>query len=238
MWWGPDVGEDNMKIRTLAAASAAFGILAAASAANAAITVAYVEEGNLFGTNSPPSSPLLYGQQMLWDFDAIAAATVDYTGNVLQGPQTGGSSASPPYDGSQAGNTTKYASVQKNTTGTFSAINGNVLTSFSFYLGSPDSYNKMTFNLADGTTEVFNGNEIWGGVPANPGGNRDMGYRVYYDFGGALVKSITFESLGQDAFEFDGLAGTAVPEPGTWALMIMGFGGAGAMIRRRKAALA
>ncbi len=29
-----------------------------------------------------------------------------------------------------------------------------------------------------------------------------------------------------------------VPEPGTWALMIIGFGGAGAMLRRRRAALA
>jgi hypothetical protein len=31
---------------------------------------------------------------------------------------------------------------------------------------------------------------------------------------------------------------TEVPEPATWALMIMGFGGAGAMLRRRRTALA
>ena len=31
---------------------------------------------------------------------------------------------------------------------------------------------------------------------------------------------------------------TAIPEPGTWALMIMGFGGAGAMLRRRRMAVA
>lgn len=30
----------------------------------------------------------------------------------------------------------------------------------------------------------------------------------------------------------------AIPEPGTWALMILGFGGAGAMLRRRRAAFA
>lgn len=38
------------------------------------------------------------------------------------------------------------------------------------------------------------------------------------------------------AFRDDGVA--AVPEPATWALMISGFGMAGAMVRRRKAVLA
>lgn len=36
----------------------------------------------------------------------------------------------------------------------------------------------------------------------------------------------------------DNVGLTAVPEPGAWALMIMGFGGAGAMLRRRREAVA
>ena len=32
--------------------------------------------------------------------------------------------------------------------------------------------------------------------------------------------------------------GNEVPEPSTWALMILGFGSAGAMLRRRKAVFA
>jgi hypothetical protein len=83
---------------------------------------------------------------------------------------------------------------------------------------------------------VFQGDAIWGGNGVVGNGDRTKGFRVYYDFNGAKVSSITFQS-GSNAFEFDGLAGV-VPEPGTWALMIMGFGGAGAMIRRRRAALA
>jgi hypothetical protein len=31
---------------------------------------------------------------------------------------------------------------------------------------------------------------------------------------------------------------TAVPEPATWAMMIIGFGAAGSMIRRRRAVVA
>lgn len=36
----------------------------------------------------------------------------------------------------------------------------------------------------------------------------------------------------------DSITGAGVPEPATWALMLMGFGGLGAMLRRRRAAAA
>ncbi len=44
-----------------------------------------------------------------------------------------------------------------------------------------------------------------------------------------------------DSFNATGFSATfsgAVPEPTTWALMILGFGGAGAMLRRRRLAIA
>ncbi len=47
---------------------------------------------------------------------------------------------------------------------------------------------------------------------------------------GQSLKNFTATTTGQFA--------AAVPEPTTWALMIMGFGGAGAMLRNRRRALA
>lgn len=229
-----------MKMRMLLAASAALGLAMAASSANAITPILLVAD-DLTGTTLAAN-----GQVMLEDFDNPTAANVLFTGNeVTTTPNPIDTSAPPPWSGGVlvGGATvpvddTDYASVQAGGTSTFSISPGFYLTSFSFYLGSPDTFNKVTFNSANGGTQTFTGEEIWGGSP--PGtGDRTLGYRVYYDFGGAKVTSITFES-SQNAFEFDGLAGNvvAVPEPGTWALMIMGFGGAGAMIRRRKMAVA
>jgi hypothetical protein len=235
-----------MKMRTLAAAAAAFGLLAAASAANALITVVTPLTGNdLYGTTLPA-----HGQVMLDDFDSIDNTHIDYSGFTrgTQNPVT--DSAAPPYLGlgsvtvccagvpTYQADPTTYASVQGGQTAHYTADTGFYLTSFSFYMGSPDLYNRVTFNLLGGSSQVFQGNTIWGGLPSDPQGDRTLGYRVYYDFHGAKVSSIDFYSAS-NAFEYDGLAGTlGVPEAQTWALMIMGFGGIGAMIRRRKLVLA
>jgi len=231
-----------MKMRTIVSASAALGLLAAASAANAAVTV----QMPLVADDLNGATLGAHGQVMLEDFDAISNANTAFVGNeVTTTPNPISNSAPPPYSGgvvvggaSVPVDDTDYASVQGGNTSTFTALGGYALTSFSFYLGSPDTYNKVVFNFLGGGSQTFTGSSIWGGNP--PGnGDRTLGYRVYYDFGGAKVKSISFSSTA-DAFEFDGLAGSlgVVPEPGTWALMILGFGGAGAMLRRRKAVFA
>ena len=226
-----------IKIQYVAGALAALGLMASAGTASAAIVVQSTVANQLYTLNSGV---------MLEDFDAIDSPLTSFTGNVIGpfgDPFNVVNSAPPPFEGAGSitvccqngnpyeGDPTRYASVQGAGTSTFSVLGGRYLTSFSFYMGSPDTYNKMTFNLVGGGAQVFNGPQIWDGP--NFAGDRTKGFRVYYDFNGAQVSSIQFES-GSDAFEFDGLAGTVVPEPDTWALMILGFGGVGAMLRNRR----
>jgi len=57
---------------------------------------------------------------------------------------------------------------------------------------------------------------------------------------GSTTQTLSFLALGgpgatQPPFALlDGVSLVELPEPGTWALMIMGFGGIGAMVRRRR----
>ena len=230
-----------IKIQHVAGALAALGLMATAGTAGAVITVQTTVANQLYTLNSGV---------MLEDFDAIDSPLTSFTGNLVgafvengDGDYDVANSAPPPFEGvgsitvcCQGGNPyegdpTRYASVQGAGTSTFNVLGGRYLSGFSFYMGSPDTYNKMTFNFLGGGSQVFNGTQIWDGP--NFAGDRTKGFRVYYNFNGAKVSSIQFQS-GSDAFEFDGLAGTVVPEPGTWALMILGFGGVGAMLRSRR----
>jgi hypothetical protein len=217
------------------------GLVLTAGAASAAVTV-----------SGATANQLAVDQGVLLaDFDGYFAPHVTFTGNVLSGPQDPVTdAAAPPFVG--AGSTiiccdshgnpysadaTGFESVEGGNTSTFSATGGYYLTSFSFYLGSPDSYNHVTFHFLGGGSQTLDGSQIWGGFP--PGdGDRSLGYRVYYDFNGAKVSSIDFSS-DQNAFEADNFGGTlGVPEPASWALMISGFGLAGATLRGRRKAQA
>lgn len=237
-----------MKLRLLAA-TAALALSATATTAGA-VTVTLPNVANQLYTAN--------GQDILWDFDGVEAANTDFTGNERSHlgapPIQISDSAPPPLEQADGGiltccanglnyyaDPTDYGSVQSGGTSTFETLNGWFLTSFSFYMGSPDMYNHVRFDFVGGGFDVLDGDEIWGGGASGQAGNgdRSKGFRVYYDFEGEYVNKITFTTETTNAFEFDGLAGTlAVPEPAAWALMIGGFGMAGAMLRRRRLAAA
>lgn len=68
-------------------------------------------------------------------------------------------------------------------------------------------------------------------------GHRLIGAKVYFDFSdGTRSEGFLRAVPGQptaSTFVTERVVQTAVPEPTTWALMILGFGGAGAMLRHR-----
>ncbi len=122
-------------------------------------------------------------------------------------------------------------------TGNFGAVLGGATRTFTFarptvafglLAGSVDSYNRLRLTFADGTFEDYDGS-------ASAGAN------AYFTFtrgaGDSRIASVTLAS-DTNSFEFDNVAMGAVPEPTTWAMMILGFGVIGAAIRRRRTTVA
>lgn len=110
------------------------------------------------------------------------------------------------------------------------------INSISFIWGSVDSYNLLEF--LDGVGNVlgsFTGSDIFN--PAN-GSQTDPNLNpvVLFSITGADVSSLASLRLSstQNAFETDNFAVNAVPEPATWAMMLLGFGAMGMSLRRRR----
>ena len=215
--------QNRTALRALMASTAMAAAVAFAAPASALTIATYLND-----------QPLPAGQVMIADFDNTIASGFTFTQDSNAYVRSGalglleGESAPPP------GDTSNYETVLAN--GLATLTTGNLLTSFSFYLGSPDTYNSVTFYGLGGYQQTLSGAAILGAA-VNADGNQGVGRRVSYDFGAERVTKIEFASTG-NSFEFDSLAGTiqaAVPEPSTWLMMILGFGGVGALIRRRRA---
>lgn len=181
------------------------------------------------------------GESLVWDFDSVANPNFSYVGNVyaVSNPTL---AAAPANDLTAFGAAQPASASQPFTNAEFSILTGQ-LTSLSFYLGSLDDYNTISFYSGATLIDSFTGDQLTIPDPANgdqAAGNTNR--RYFFTFGAAdNVNRVVFAST-EPAFEFDDIAAavSGVPEPSTWAMMILGFGLVGFMLRngRRQGAKA
>lgn len=221
-------------LRTALAASVA---IAFAGAANASVTV----------TVSPTSGPgaitdyasdvaAVPNSDIIWDFDTIFAPGYNYT------PLSATAAGSVPnITRAPLNDSTAYGSVNPGNSPAIFTTTPAGLESFSLLVGSPDTYNRMRFIGLDGVTvvgDLTGSTGLFGSISPVNGAN--IARRITYTFS-QQVGSIEFYSNTNPnafAFEFDRIAGS-VPEPATWAMMLVGFFGLGATLRQsRKLAVA
>jgi hypothetical protein len=208
-------------LRTLLLTAAAATLIAgAAQAANPTVSVQV-------GDVTPA------GQTMVMDFDNPIAAGFSFVQNSAGAFVRSGSlglaanvSAPPP------GDLTNYETITGGASATL--FSNKLLKAVSFYIGSPDSFNSISFE-GPGYAKTLSGAGLFDPV-VDFGGNQSIGRTITYTFAGAGVNKITFAS-DSNSFEFDNIrAATAggVPEPTSWAMMIMGMAGLGGALRRRR----
>jgi len=113
-------------------------------------------------------------------------------------------------------------SLPQTSTATMSFAGG--ATQVSFLWGSPDGYNVLEINGSTFSNPVL-------GTSLN--GDRTVGvYLTITATGADQINSVVFKS-NVNAFEVDHLRVTAVPEPGTYALLLAGLAAVGCAVRRR-----
>lgn len=181
-----------------------------------------------FTTPFPFDGPVGPGESMVMDFDSPIAAGFTYVGGILPFSIPGVAAA-------PAGDATLYGFASPGFDATFASAES--LSSLSFYLGSLDTFNTLSFYNGDTLIQSFTGTQLTIPDPAN--GNQASGNtnrRYFFTFGAAdNVNKVVFNTT-QPAFEFDNIAAaiSGIPEPSTWAMMILGFGLVGFTLRNNR----
>ncbi|HEX8057065.1 MAG TPA: PEPxxWA-CTERM sorting domain-containing protein [Novosphingobium sp.] len=119
------------------------------------------------------------------------------------------------------------------TAGTPSTITfATALNYLSFLWGSPDTYNVLTLTTNLGNTFTYTPQDL--SFAVTDGSQAFSQYVQFQASDGEFITAAKFDvSPLKDAFEVANFS-TGLPEPATWALMIMGIGFAGAAMRRRQ----
>ena len=123
---------------------------------------------------------------------------------------------------------------------TFDTLAGHTYLVNFWLAGNPDGgpNAKLAISSADGAQQQSNIFTVTPGVNTRS----DMGWAAYtYEFTAATSSTtLAFASATDTPFgpALDNVSVAAVPEPASWALMLVGFGGLGAVLRRQRRAVA
>lgn len=171
------------------------------------------------------------GEVLLNDFnEASDGAGIASTGTGFLITSADNSQGAPPAFGDQGDS---YLSVLGGGSATISFAQ--LLQQFGFDYGSADTFNELTLLFSDGGDEVYSGQDLIdiGTADGDQGAPRTNGRLTVVADAGRAISGIRLAS-GSNSFEIDNLAAvSAVPEPATWAFMLMGFGAIGYSMRRR-----
>jgi PEP-CTERM motif len=233
-------GVGVMKKLLLSASAAALLVVVLGSAANAVTVVGTLGSAGTTGAGLPGAitfesgtgapAPLIVPNitPANGNFGPINGATFSGTGLVVNnaGGDSQGVYAFPAFDN------TNYMAVMADKSETIAYSSAQ--KSFGLYWGSIDTYNTIAF--FNGATQVasYNGGSL--GLTVSPFGDQNASSsNQYVTFSNLIFDSVVLGSIGKNSFEFDNVTSVAaVPEPSTWAMMILGFMGVGFMAYRRK----
>ena len=126
--------------------------------------------------------------------------------------------------------TTKYLAVLGGGTATFSQAMGRI-TSVGYDWGSIDRFNFIKAYSGDSLVSTIYGSAF----PPATGATGSAATNRFVTLNYAASSNVTKLVFGSDtnSFELDNVSVAAVPEPATWAMLVVGFGLVGAAKRRR-----
>jgi hypothetical protein len=108
-------------------------------------------------------------------------------------------------------------------------------SSFGLYWGSVDTYNSLAFYDGAVLVATISGADVAPPLAAN-GGQTDYASNGYILISALPLFDRVVATSSSNSFEFDNVAAggmSAVPEPATWAMMLLGFTGLGYAASRR-----
>ena len=206
------------------AACAASALLAAAGSAGATITLSTGQ----FGGTGVHSTPHMVAQTVT-GMAGSDLVTLTTTGNVFLHTSGNGESD---FNAVDSGDTTSLLMTDLSVDFTFK------YDAVTFNLSPPNGNISDMFLSVNGGAFTFNVPNL---VITNPLNNGQNKFTLTANGGDAIhTLDFTFDP-GIDHIQqirVGNIVNGGVPEPATWAMMILGFGGVGALLRRRQAVVA